>query len=252
MNAAPLVSVITVCFNAADTIRRTVVSVAQQTYAPVEYIVVDGGSTDGTLDIVRQYAPPKTRVISGPDCGISDAFNKGVAAATGEYIQFINADDALAPDKVERSVELFRKRPDAGFVFGDVLKEHPDGTVERVAGDPHYRRRLRYVMTRVNHPTMMVPRSLFGEVGGFDTVWKVAMDYDWLLRLEARSIHGVYSPEIIVIMGAGGVSDAQRFKAFRECRDISIRHGLAPLSAYAYQGARIMKHLVLRSFGRRT
>lgn len=252
MNGAPLVSIITVCLNAASTIHRTVESVGAQTYAPIEYIVVDGGSTDGTLDIVRRSAPPGTRILSGPDRGISDAFNKGVAAATGEYVQFINADDALAPNKVARSVELFRRHPDAGFVFGDVLKEHQDGTVERVAGDPHYRRRLRYVMTRVNHPTMMVPRSLFEQVGGFDTAWKVAMDYDWLLRLESRSIHGVYSPEIIVVMGAGGVSDAQRFNAFRECRDISIRHGLPPIPAYAYQGARIMKHLVLRTFGRRT
>ena len=101
----PLVSVITVCRNAATTVERTVRSVLAQSYKPLEYIIVDGGSTDGTLDIIRRNRRKIARIVSEPDRGISDAFNKGIRLSRGAYVHLLNADDWMEPDTISRGVE---------------------------------------------------------------------------------------------------------------------------------------------------
>jgi glycosyltransferase involved in cell wall biosynthesis len=249
MNAIPLVSVITVCLNAEKTIRRTIESVIGQSYPSIEYIIVDGGSTDATLTIVKEYGGKIAKTISGKDSGIGDAFNKGIAVATGEYVQFINADDVLHPQKIEHSVRVLKNHPDAAFAFGDIIKVSEKGGGTRIYGDPLYARSLSYVMNRVNHPTMIVQRSLFTRYGSFDPQWRIAMDYDWILRIHKAGVKGVYSSDIVVETQSGGISDAQRMSAFRECRDISIHHGKSRIFAYFYYGMRIIKHLILKIVG---
>lgn len=251
MNPTPLVTVITICLNSEKTIRRTIESVLRQTYPSVEYIVVDGGSSDGTLNIIKEYTPKIARLISEKDGGISDAFNKGITAASGDYIQFINADDILHPNKIERSVKALQDHPAASFIFGDIIKKDATGIGTRIPGDPHYARSISFVMNRVNHPTMLVQRSLFQDYGLFDARWKTAMDYDWILRIHKAGKRGVYSADVIVQTESGGISDAQRLLAFRECRDISIRHGKNRIFAYCYYGMRLMKHLILKTVGAR-
>ncbi|MEW5797460.1 MAG: glycosyltransferase family 2 protein [Bacteroidota bacterium] len=246
----PLVSVITVCFNAAKSIRQTIESVLAQTYTNIEYIIIDGGSKDGTMDIVREYGTRISKLISEPDKGISDAFNKGIKSARGEYIQFIHADDRLEQTKIEKSVAILSAKPEFGFVFGDIQKIH-NSKIELVPGDPSYGKSLHYVMGRINHPTVMVRKQIFEKYGMFDLRWKIAMDYEWHLRIHNEGVQGIYSSELVVHTTAGGISDSQRFQAFAECRDISIIHGLHPVVAYLYFILRCTKHVILTVTGLR-
>ena len=246
------VSVITVCRNAERTIARTVESVLSQTVPPMEYIIIDGASTDGTLDLLRSYGKKITTIVSEPDSGSSDAFNKGLHLAKGGAVKLLNADDWLENDTIEKSVSVLEQFPEAGFVFGDLI-EHDEGqdAGRRVPGDPGYSRWLPRVMGPLNHPSVTVRREIYERYGGFDLRWKLAMDYDWFLRVHRQGITGRYDPSIIVHMGAGGRATARRRNAFKEVRSISIEHGYSPSAAYGYYAARVGKDAVLRLLGRR-
>lgn len=252
MNDRPLVSVVTISRNSERTIRRTIDSVLAQTYHNIEYIIIDGGSTDGTVSIVKEYGQKISTFISEQDNGISDAFNKGIRLSKGEYIQLINADDVLAPDKIMCSLETFEKYPNAAFVFGDIIKRTNNGKETRIQGDAKYARSIRYVMNRVNHPTMLVKKKLYDNFGLFDPQWKTAMDYDWILRIHNAGMIGAYSSAIVVITESGGISDTNRFVAFKECRQISVHHGMHPILAQFYYYARAIKHIILSLTGVRS
>jgi glycosyltransferase involved in cell wall biosynthesis len=252
VSTQPLVSVITISRNSGRSIRRTIESVLAQTYSNIEYIVIDGGSSDRTVSIAKEYGSRISTLISEPDNGISDAFNKGIRLSKGKFIQLINADDILPSGKIAHSIEAFEKYPDAAFVFGDIIKRSIDGSESVVKGDPHYIRSIRFVMNRVNHPTMLVKKEMYDRFGYFDLQLKIAMDYDWILRIHNAGMIGAYSSEIVVITESGGISDADRMRAFKECRDISLRHGVNPILAYSYYSARIFKHIILSLAGVRS
>ena len=245
----PLVSIITVCLNSVATIRAAIESVERQTYSPIQYIIIDGGSTDGTLADIKKHSDRVDILISEKDRGISDAFNKGIALAKGEFIQLLNADDTLDDRKIERSVALLQSNPQAGFVFGDIVKVDTAGNREEVSGDPNYARMIRYTMGAIPHPSVLARRRLYDLYGGFDLRRKIAMDYDWLLRIHRGGERGIYSNEIVVVMTAGGMSDANMLAAYREVRDISIEHGLPQMIARTYYVARFLKHKVYVVFG---
>lgn len=248
----PLVSIITVCRNSALTIERTIRSVLEQDYRAIQYVVIDGGSTDGTLDVISHYRTHVDRSVSEKDNGIADAFNKGIRLSTGEFIQFLNADDTLGADQISRSVAALQADQSAAFVFGDLRRVDPrTGGEQRVPGDPHYGRYLWYVMKGLHHPTVMARRRLFDTYGEFEERWKIAMDYDWLLRIHRAGERGIYSPGIHAIMFTGGVSDTRSYQAFAEVRDISIRHGCNPAFAHAYFFARCVKQGVYVALGKR-
>jgi len=248
----PLVSIITVCLNSGKTIRRTIESVFGQSYPKIEYAIIDGSSTDETLDIVHEYQDRLAVVVSEPDRGISDAFNKGIRLTKGDLVQFLNADDYLGNSTVENSVYVLRENSRAAFVFSDIVKL---GTTTRkpdpFLGDPGYARSISYVMPRLNHPTILARRNLFDRYGGFDLRWQIAMDYDWLLRLHENGERGVYSPKSVDFMEGGGLSDAQAFEAFKEVRDISIAHGLSRTIAFPYYVARCAKQALFTALGLR-
>lgn len=247
----PLVSIITVCLNSAATIRATIESVKRQTYFPIQYIIIDGGSKDGTLAEIKNHSGRVDVVISEKDRGISDAFNKGIALAKGEFIQLLNADDMLDDYKIEKSVTLLESNPQAGFVFGDVVKVDTTGNREKVSGDPNYAHTIRYTMGAIPHPSVLARRRLYDVYGRFDLRWKIAMDYDWLLRVHRGGERGIYSDKILVVMTAGGMSDANMLAAYREVRDISIEHGLSRVIAQSYYSARFLKHQLYLLLGRR-
>ena len=226
-------------------------SVVGQTYPRIEYLIVDGGSTDETLHILGRYRRKLSKVINEQDRGISDAFNKGVNASSGDFIQLLNADDYLAQDKIEKSVMRLQAHPSAGFVFGDIIRIGVNGTQKRIMGDPHFRRWIRFTMGRLNHPTVLAERNLFERYGLFDERWSTAMDYEWLLRVYNEGIRGIYSPNVITYMGAGGKSEAGAYTAFREVRDISILHGFNSVAAYGYYALRAVKHFVYLKAGLR-
>lgn len=237
-----LVSVVTACYNAGGTIERTIKSVLGQTHSRIEYLIIDGGSTDYTMRSVDEFRSRLSVVVSEPDDGISDAFNKGIALAAGDYVQFLNADDHMPPTKIADSVRLLEENPDAGFVFGDLtLVDRKGNPVMMVEGDPDYQLTAYRCMPRVNHPTFLVRRSVYEKYGGFEDRWRVSMDYDWLLRVTRAGVRGVYSPMIHAHMQIGGASERDPVRSMNEERLISIRHGRGSMTANVYFLMRVAK-----------
>jgi glycosyltransferase involved in cell wall biosynthesis len=196
----PLVSIITIVYNGEEHIAGTIRSVREQTYRKLEYIIVDGGSTDNTLAIIREFGDAVTTVISEKDRGIGDAFNKGIRMARGSIIGLINADDWYPPEAIARVVSAMG---DHDIVYGDLQRwKHgrPDGIVR---GD---HRRLHSEMT-INHPTVFVRQECYRRYGLFDERYECAMDYDLLLRLSLAGCGFVHVPAVLANMRWGGVSD---------------------------------------------
>lgn len=135
-----LISVVTVCYNAADTIEKTMLSVLNQTYHDIEYIIIDGGSTDGTVEIIRKYADRIAYWVSEPDKGIYDAMNKGIKVATGEWINFMNAGDEFVDEGVIEKLFQNRTIDTVGVVFGDTLFIHKSKQkIVKFGDDPHHK-----------------------------------------------------------------------------------------------------------------
>jgi glycosyltransferase involved in cell wall biosynthesis len=220
----PRVTLITVTLNAARTLARTIESVQAQTFQDIEHVVVDGGSRDGTRELLRSMLRPQDTWISEPDDGISDAFNKGLALAAGDYLQFINADDWLSPDQVALAVAAL-EATGADFVFGDLIFYQGGRPAFRFSGDAQYHRSIRRRMPALNHPTALVRRTAFERVGMFDPVYRCAMDYDWFLRLHLAGGRGVHVRGLVGHMNHDGVSNIDYARTFREVEAIAVRHG---------------------------
>lgn len=249
---APLVSIVTVTLNAAATLERTIGSVQEQSLPDIEHIFVDGGSTDGTLDIIARRARPWDYWISEKDRGISDAFNKGLAMARGRYLLILNADDWLSRDQIERAVAASRDTG-ADFAFGDLVFYEDDRPFFTAVGDPHYARAIHRRMPAVGHPTLLAARSCFERAGLFDLTYRNAMDYDWLLRVHRAGGRGTYSPTIVGHMAHAGVSNRLYKRTLTEVRDIAVAAGRNPLVASAEARLRYMKtsaSLVLKRHAR--
>jgi glycosyltransferase involved in cell wall biosynthesis len=237
----PLVSIVTVALNRAATIARTIESVLGQSYRPIEYIVIDGGSGDGTAEIITRYADRLAWWSSEPDRGISDAFNKGLARATGEVIGLVNADDWLAPEQIATGIAAL-ERSGADFVFGDLVYHAADGrSLFRIRGEPDYARTIGRGMPDVNHPTVLARQAIYQRVGGFDPTLRYAMDYDWLLRVHRAGFRGVYEPALVGHMSLEGVSDRRFRQALAEVRATAIRHGQPVLAAWPLYAYRLAK-----------
>jgi glycosyltransferase involved in cell wall biosynthesis len=201
-------SVITVSLNAARTIGSTLESFVRQEHRDRELIVVDGGSSDGTLDIVRSFGREGVRLISGPDEGMYDAGNKGLAAYSGDAVGFLNADDCYASDRA--LTHIANGLSEAEIVFGNlnfVTSHHQRGdVVRRWRGTPYSHGAFRRGWMPA-HPTFYVHRSVVEKVAGFDTRYRVAADYDFMLRaLELHNFRTAFVDEVLVNMMRGGKS----------------------------------------------
>jgi len=185
--AAPEISIITPCYNAARHLRDAIESVAEQRGVRVEHIVVDAASKDGTVEILEQS--PQVRWISEPDRGQADAFNKGLALARGPLIGWLNADDAYQPGALARVVQFFREHPEAVLVNGHLVRVDPEGNPLEFLPARSSRFWLRHFWWRwywLNHPSTFYRKSLFDEVGPVDITLHYAMDYDFYLRASQR------------------------------------------------------------------
>jgi len=180
----PLVSVITVVYNNRKHLEETIRSVLSQSYDPVEYIIVDGGSTDGTLDIIREYGDRIDFWRSEPDEGISDAMNKGVRLATGDLIAHLHSDDYYKDDGTLSAVagELLR-HPGALWLTGGIDIVDPGGRVLQTVTGRKYSYRKLVRGNFILHPATFVTREGFGKAGLFDPAYRYSMDYDLWLRL---------------------------------------------------------------------
>ena len=205
------ISIITVTYNSASTIRDTLASVASQTHTDIEHIVIDGGSTDGTQALVAQHGCRVSRMVSEPDKGIYDAMNKGLRLATGEYVGFLNGDDIYAAhDVVARIAETSaRETPDA--IYGDLVYVDPGRAkpvVRHWQAGEFARSRLKFGWMPP-HPTLYVRRSVLDRIGPFDATLRIAADYEYMLRLLTEpGLTVAYIPHILVRMRIGGASNA--------------------------------------------
>ncbi len=257
MNARPpsdaaLLTIVTISWNAAESIERTIESVQAQTYPNVEHLFIDGGSTDGTLDLIRERMRPQDRLIAEPDRGISDALNKGVAQARGDFIQFLHADDAIPPEFAVKAVSLLQSPDQPAFVYGDLIMEQAGAPAFHYAGEPNYRSIIPRRMPNINHPTCVHRRRAFDTVGPFDEDLKCAMDYDWFLRAAKLGVFGMHSPELVAHMNIDGVSNTRFRRTITEVRQIAARHGRpAPIawSEWAFRTAKTSVGQVVRGMG---
>lgn len=203
------ITIITVSFNSAATISDTLRSVAKQSYADLEHIVIDGGSTDGTVAIVSREGDHIAKFVSEPDRGIYDAMNKGLALATGDVIGFLNSDDMFFDSKSAAIIAAAFESSDVDAIFGDLLMVDPKN-LDRVRrywrpGPHHAGGVLRGWLAP--HPTLYVRRSVLRGSGGFNTIYKLQADFDLELRLfELMKIRSLYVPQTLVLMRMGGVS----------------------------------------------
>ena len=225
------ISVITVCFNAAETIADTIESIRSQSHPDIEYIVVDGGSTDGTLAIVAQNRDVISVLITGPDNGMYDAANKGIASATGEIVGMLNADDFYADKDVLKDVaSSVVEGSDA--VYGDlhyVDRDHPQ-TIKRDWVSGSYDRKSFLFGWMPPHPTFFIRKTAYETHGIFRLDFGSAADYELMLRmLYKHSLKPTYINRVLVKMRVGGksnVSIANRIRANREDRKAWLVNGL--------------------------
>lgn len=182
--AHPLVTVVTPCWNSAQFIEKTILSVITQTYDNIEYIIIDGGSTDGTLDIIKKYKNNISFLLSESDAGMYQAINKGLARATGDIVAYLNSDDIYFPNTLSRVVDLFNTNPGAELIYGDLdfvdergvricTKKYPKFNWTRFAA-------TNYAM--IGQPSAFWRKELLDRVGLFDESMKMAADFDFFVR----------------------------------------------------------------------
>jgi glycosyltransferase involved in cell wall biosynthesis len=215
----PLVSIITIVKNGEATLERAMMSVLGQSYEHIEYIVIDGGSTDKTLSIIERHENRIAYWRSESDAGISDAFNKGVALAAGDIIGLLNSDDWYEPEAVAEAV-LNILSNDADISHGNL--QIWTGNTRGVFWGADHEQLRRY--NAVNHPTVFVRRDIYERLGLFRLDYRCAMDYEWLLRAKMASARFVYIDKLLANMQHGGFSNNNWILGFIECARAKKMH----------------------------
>lgn len=217
------ISVITVCYNSAKTIGQTLRSVREQTHGNIEHIIIDGGSSDNTLEVIKIEGTHVAQVVSEKDNGIYDAMNKGLALATGDYVAYLNSDDFYADNKVIQQVATAINKTNADAIYGDlsyVKRTNPE-------------MRVRYWESQVfesgsfarafspAHPTFFMKRELLVSLGGFDLSYSLASDIDLMFRaLEINKYTSSYLPLELTRMRTGGATNISLKNIIRQNQEI--------------------------------
>ena len=228
------ISIITIAYNSAETIEATIQSVIAQDYPEVEYIIIDGASKDGTMEVVDKYREHIAVVVSEPDKGIYDAMNKGVARATGEIIGILNSDDFYADNTVLSNVVARFKESGAEAVYADLVyveRDNPDKVVRYWKSKPYKPGMFRKGWMPA-HPTFFLKNECYRTHGAYSTELRSAADYELMLRmLEKHKISAVHLPRVLTKMRVGGQSNVSlknRILANKEDRRAWKMNGLTP------------------------
>lgn len=209
-------SIITITYNCEKTIVKCLDSMISQTYDNIEYIIVDGGSTDQTLKIVESYSKIIDKLISEPDEGIYDALNKGIRISTGDVIGFLHSDDVFANNKILENIMRVFISFDTDVVYGDIeiLKDLNDLKPKRKWISKKFHPSLLALGWMPAHTSLFVKTSLYSKFGYFNTSFSISGDYDFILRIfKNREVNSYYMNETIVKMLDGGVSN-KNFSSF--------------------------------------
>lgn len=227
------ISIITVVYNRAATIERAIRSVLGQSYNNIEYIIVDGASTDGTTEIIQQYQDRVHTIVSEKDHGMYDALNKGIRLATGDVVGLLHADDEFANDQVLATIaNRFTGNTEVEAVYGDVgfVRKDQDDKIVRYYSSAIFRTKLFTWGFMPAHPTFFCYRRFFEAFGYYRTDMQIAADFDLLLRfLRKHQLYAVYIPEMLVKMNMGGKSTngiSSTIRINKELKQILKEHAL--------------------------
>lgn len=226
----PLVSIITPCLNSEQYIEQTIKSVLGQTYDNIEYIIIDGSSTDSTLSIIKKYDDYLAYWVSEPDSGLFDAMNKGIALATGEWVGIINSDDWYHTNAVEWVIKAYRNNPTVDVFHGDLMHLRIDGgyVLEKDCEDGRHFRRKGHHSNMIEtcgpfHPTCFVKRKVYSEYK-FNPRIKYGADYSFMLSLFFANKKFCYIPEPIAYFRPVGQSSKVCYRPVLECLQIRSRY----------------------------
>jgi glycosyltransferase len=207
------ISIITATYNSAETIQETIESVLSQNDCDIEYVVVDGQSNDGTLDIIKKNESRfngRMQWISEPDKGIYDALNKGIRLVTGDIIGFLHSDDVFASPSVINTIQEVFEKTNADVVYGDLIyvdQKNPEKVLRYWRSQP-FSSSLLLRGWMPAHPTVFMKKEIYEQHGGFDLSFSISADYDFLLRVfQDNSLRSVYLPQVITKMRVGGTSN---------------------------------------------
>lgn len=229
------VSIITVSYNSADTIEETIKSVLSQEGTDIEYIIIDGGSTDKTLQIIESFKEKINIVVSEPDGGIYDAMNKGISLASGNVIGVLNSDDIYADNQVLKDVMLqFANSPNLNILYGNLVYVKKDDT-EKIVRTWRSESYFDNFFEKGNvppHPTLFVSSEVYQRAGSFDLQYNLAADYEFMLRvLKKGNFRSKYINRLIVKMRLGGATNKSFSNILNGNREILkawVNNGLIP------------------------
>lgn len=215
--AKPMFSIITVCYNSEQWIRDALESMLQQSFTDYEYIIVDGASTDHTLEIVESYREQfggKLTVVSEPDKGIYDAMNKGIRKASGTVIGILNSDDYFVPETLETVSRVYNSGVPYQILYGMINIVDPDKTLRKVFWGSH-----QFIHEQpIVHPACFITKKLYEDKGLYSLSYRYASDYDFLLRM-SKDPEVVFTPVFKVLSNFREGGNSERFEAkIESCR----------------------------------
>ncbi len=237
----PFVSIVTAVLNGRGKIERSIESVAKQEYRGIEYIVIDGGSTDGTQEFLKRNHGVAISWVSEPDHGISNAFNKGIEMAGGELIGILNAGDWYEPRAISIVAETARNHPDTDVICGSINLWEDASRPLRCYSRPD----LLDLETSVYHPAVFVKKSAYEKTGGYDESFLYAMDYELLLRMKREGRQFVALPDILANMKLEGISSRYWYEGLREVKRARGKY-FPSLNTSYYHGRAVIMNVVAK------
>lgn len=245
------ISVITVVYNGLPYLHEAIESVLNQDSELLEYIVVDGGSIDGSLDVIKSYQSNINQWVSEPDKGIYHAMNKGISMANGDIIGILNSDDVLNDGVIQHITEAFQKDPSLDYVYGYVQRMTKSGLVYDQATSLSQNKieKLKFRQIPIPHGALFVKKELFEELGNYRTDYKINSDYDFILKLIEHNKTGLQLDLPISRYRDGGRSSG--YLTFWERRILLKRHGVSRLEREWIVGKAIVKLFITRLLPKR-
>jgi Glycosyltransferases involved in cell wall biogenesis len=235
MTTLPLISIITVTYNAEKYIEQTIQGILAQTYSDIEYIIIDSDSTDRTMEIITDYKSQITnavksfKIICEKDNGLYDAMNKGIIMAQGKLIGMVNASDYYEPNAVETIVDAYAQNKDTGIFHGNVNMLNEDGSFFKIKKPDTNLENLHQGMS-LQHPTFFVAKSVYEKYGLYDLQYKIAADFDFAIRCNLAGVKFFHIDSVISNFRKGGVSSKREKAAQQECKNVLIQNGYSTIT----------------------
>lgn len=223
-NSDPLFSIVTPSYNQAQFLEKTIQSVLSQDYPNIEYIIIDGGSTDGSVDIIKKYEHRLAYWVSEPDRGQAHAINKGFRIATGDILAWLNSDDEYVPGTIEKVVRILKSHNEK-LVYGSAKFIDEEGNeINTYRGEPlkpGFKRMRYWEGWPIPQPTVFFKRELFDVYGGLDESYRLSLDYEWLIRVSRYEkfyfLDGILAKYRIHTKSKTGNWEENKWDFFREC-----------------------------------